>query len=508
MPDCSDGGNLLINPLDFSIFYNNVMRLALLKTVSARSLPWLLALVVLAVTGTSLTGYASGRLFLLFPALALVALACVPWLQVPKRSLGLYTLLAVGAFLLAVLAGTLLFHPQLIDMTFCRSFIMLALPFVLLLAALLCPQAFRNSQPLLLALAVFEAVLVAQTFYSYFTGWGEVHDLRNGIRRAFGAAGDSFTLLLSFMALLNFMRGKQLRFTLCMIALFMTGGKLAIGLVLIGLIATFPLLPKGDSAPKRAITAIALSLILALYLTLPSVRLDLTAPHQPAAVVVTREALATPAPKRLDLTAPHPPAAVAVAVAAGPEAPVPAAPAPIPHPAPYTEQSKPGIIVQMITATGLGRLISISAAAQMFWTHPLAGVGYNVSGQPEVFEPATTSDFFSLRDRYHILPQRLAAEKFIGNQLALTAAEQGIIGLAPLLVFVACAALLAYRVWMQALRQRPVGDYDHLAASAAIWLFLMMVLNQTAPWLVSGSVLLIWVALALALCASAQEERA
>jgi len=473
------------------------MRLASLQTASAQSLPWLLGLAVLALTGISLIGYDAGRALLLFPALTLVAFASLPWLRVPKASYGLYTLLAMGAFLAAILAGTALFHPQLITLSFCRAFIMLALPFVLLLAALLCPQAFKNNKPLLWAFAAFEAVLVAQIFYSYFSGWGEVHDLRNGIRRAFGVAGDSFTPLLSFFALLNVLRGRMWRFVLCMIALFMSGGKLAIGMVLLGLIATLPLLPRGREARLRTASYIAISLVLGFYIALPSVRTGLFA--APSIVSSPLETNAAPVPANVTKIA-----------AAPAQPPVPTStttPARSPV-SPYTEKLEPDIVVRLIIASGLGRIITIGAAADIFRNHPLAGVGYNQSGNPEIFGPAVRADFFGLQYRYNILPVRLTAEKFIGNQFAQIAAEQGIIGLVPFVLFCICGLFLICSTYKHMLRRTLKTDNDKLAAASAIWLFLMLLINQTAPWLVSGSVLTVWVALTLALCASQQDEPA
>lgn len=452
-------------------------------------MPWLFASVAAALAGISLLGYETGRPYLLFPTLLACLLACLPscltWLRTRRADLPLWVIATALIYIGTIIGTTYAVHAELLTPAFRNAMIMLALPLGLVLAGRMVPDLLQP-RALLLGILVLEVALVGQVFYSYYTGWGEVINSRDGIRRAFGAAGDSFTVLLVFTALLAFIRGKWLRFAFSLTAILMSSGKMALVILIIGMLASLPLQHASRITYVRTVFALLAALALGFTLTSQTVRQLLVIKPAHAAVLYT-------------------------AKPGGPAKPLARQEIAAPAPTPDSTQYHTTLITHMVrgsAATGLGRIVTIGAAVHIFLNHPVTGIGYGQSGRPENFQPAAKADYFGLVEHYKMHPTRLEAESFIGNQFALVAAEQGLLGLVPFMVFAVLAALLAFRVWRQLCMQKAgMDDTIALVATAAIWSFCIIVLNQTAAWLLSGAAMTIWLALCLGLCAAHYSQR-
>ena len=84
-------------------------------------------------------------------------------------------------------------------------------------------------------IAIMTLFLITTTtiFLSYLLGWGEVHQQSGDSIRAFGWLGDSFTPVIVFLILISFLLKNYLMLSMALIALLMTGGKAAIGMLIL-----------------------------------------------------------------------------------------------------------------------------------------------------------------------------------------------------------------------------------------------------------------------------------
>ncbi len=493
MPDCLTSGNLLIKQLFLRAFLT-VMTEISFTSLLTKAMPWLFAVPVMALAAGALTTPEFSRLWLLLPSLLVVTLAALPLVQKHKPDLPLYTLAAALLFITALTANTALNHTELLTPEFRNAVIMLVLPFGLLLAGLLAPRALlQNTKPLLLALLVLEVLLVGQIWYSYITGWGEVYDGRDGIRRAYGAAGDGYTVVLVFITLLNFVRLKALRFAFAFTAMLMCGGKMGLVLLIIGMVLSLPTLQLSHSRIKKLSFTVLLGLILGFGVTSAHVR-AIIMPAQLAYITST--------------TAPTPEVAAYLSTLPQESTNLTSAYLPGTEQEAWTKRSLPVHILYNAIGTGMGRLITLGAACQIFSQYPVSGIGYGQSGNPDIFIPAATADLFGLSVHFGLHPNRLASEKFIGNQTATIAAEQGLIGLVPFVLFCIAAILLSAKVWWQLKTSNQEPSTHHaLGTAASIWVFCLIAANQTASWLVPGTSMSIWLGLTLGLCAAAYREK-
>lgn len=465
-------------------------------------LPWLFTIIPLMIGLSSLTGHEFARPFLLFPSLLALSLVLIPLVKRPTTRLPALPLLGMGMYLCVILASTLLLYPQIISPAFINAFVMLVLPGALICAGWLHPELLRtNTKLLILALSLTELAIVGQIWVSYYTGLGEVMQLDDGIRRAYGSGGDAFTVVIVFFVFLNAARKNYLRMMAAITALFMSAAKMGIVLSVLGmLLLLFFLASRKHKALALAMLGIAIMAGIALtsqttrsytdplFLLTSNNNLAKNPPIEH--VVKTPQSNPLPAnhlappPSHLHTGQPHPPDL------------------------PITRREQRSLLKHMLIGlrgTGTGRLISIGAAWQMFSTHPLLGVGYGQANDPTVFREAVNADVLGLKDALQIPQSRLDAEKLVGNQTALVAAEHGLAGLIPFGLFCLTSCLMAFIILhrIRKIKGDSLSDFQSLALSSAIWVLLLVIGNQTAPWLLSASAMTIWLAFALGLCAAA-----
>ena len=443
---------------------------------------WLLGLLMAFIGIMSVAGVGFSRPFLLAPVLLALVFVSLHTRTLARTSCGLT--LAFAAYLAVLGMNIFFFHPELATLANFKGLVMLALGWGGFLAAL----QTKDSKPLLTGIAVTEFLLVGQIWLSFFTGWGEIIDSRDGIRRAYGWAGDGYSPLLVFLVLTNLFHARNIRAVIGTVALFMTGGKMSIMLAFLCFLVALPL------AQKRMMMALtfAASLILGMLVIDPDMRLTTAWETTPAPLVPGTQ-----------VTDPAPPPATRRETTSAPLVPGTQVTDPAPPPATTRKTTSAAeYLVNGAAATGLGRIISASAGWHMLHAYPAKGVGFGQSGRPEIFQPAVLADAFGLQQKWKVHTLRLLAEKDISNQTILTAAELGVPGAITFAIFCLLAVLACCKTWIHARSAPPASDMENIRAVAAIWCLVLIVFNQTAPWLLPGAATTLWLCIMLGLAVS------
>lgn len=456
-------------------------------------LRWIIASVMLAPLALTLAcffPYPQGRSLFVIPALGLSLVGTIAllirlglrrsWARLRHTTgfIGLST-----AMIALIAANIAVLHPDLASLGNIKAIITLALGFnVFLLTGLIASiapdLAYRR---ITLCTALLLGVLAAQIIFSYLTGWGEIYDQNDGARRAYGMAGDGFTLLLSFGCLWAMLGKRWLLGVAIGTALLMTGGRMGVLALILCISLSAPLLLGKERAHigrailllALAISACMITLHIADYLRHHPLLQDMQ-----LAQSTTIAAKVSPTPTMTN-----------IATLRAYNAQMPAHLRLINH------------YYYSALSTGSGRLIGLGAGLQMLQDNPLSGVGYGNS--TAVISAYAAQDFFALKDKINLPADRFTSERLIANQTATTAAETGWPGLVLFIGMCAAALWIAARSYLSILRQtHPRSRQDQLVLACSIWAMVLIAGNQTATWFLPASPNLLWLYICLGLCAA------
>lgn len=445
---------------------------------------WIIAsvmLVPLALALASFFPYPQGRSLFVIPALglSLVGTAALlichglrhSWARLRHTTI----LIGLSTAMIALIAANIaVLHPDLASLGNIKAIITLALGFnVFLLTSLIASiapdLAYRR---ITLCTALLLGVLAAQIIFSYLTGWGEIYDQNDGARRAYGMAGDGFTLLLSFGCLWAIMGQRVFLSALTGAALLMTGGRLALLSLLLCFVLYSPFLWQLGKSHTRTLILFVIKFF-ALCLIISSTADMVRSPNEYNRNQVPASAVRLSNIKELRT------ANVAL---------------------PWHLRTLNHYYYGAF-ATGSGRLIGLGAGLQMLQDNPLSGVGYGNS--TAVMNAYAAQDFFALKDKINISADRFTSERLIANQTATIAAETGWPGLALFIGMCAAALWIAVHSYLSILRQtHPLSSQDQLVLACSIWAMVLIVGNQTATWFLPASPNLLWLYICLGLCAT------
>lgn len=464
---------------------------------------WRTALKALPVAGTlplamalaSLLPYDMGRSFFVLPILGLLSMVGVMTFTWPKR-FGLIEAisLALGLYLGAIFFQLAFIHPELATAGNIKGLISLGMGWSVFVVLTQMPPSEQTIRWIERSLICLTVVVAAQIWVSYFTGWGEVHDTRDGVRRAFGMAGDNLTLVFVFLITWSFLRKKWALGTLALSALFMTGGRLSLALTLISLSLA---LISFEHTPTKERFKSVLIFCLAIVFSLVAVQ---------AGHFVSKEQAVPPAPLLSTTSAQTTTQATAQAVPAPPPPVVwtpPSDPDSVRGPKPFLERLE-NLYGAGALGTLRGRLISVGAGYDMFLSAPFTGVGFGQS--TPLFETAALADRLQLKEWAGARTPHFLAEKYIANQYLLTAAELGLLGLLPFMAFALCAFWLCVRAY-RAVYHTPLSDPRRaLALAASLWAGCLIVAGQTVAWFLPASPQTLWLGFTLGLATLAVRD--
>ena len=328
---------------------------------------------------------------------------------------------------------------------------------VTLVAFALIPLVNRNGDRDRLiegAITAAEFFIIGQLFLSFFLGIGEHHDYRSGVVRAFGFLGDSMSPILGFFVLKHALDRRPVRCLLSAFALAITGGKMALAIIFVGLIGLL-LLRRDFWRPMRNGFVAILLAQLALQLSF---------------------ALELPPNKFVDLYAEDPLLA--------------------------EEQSlgkRIEWLVKDIAASGSRRVLSLVAGIDIAYRHPLVGVGYLQTAKQ--IPVVATRDPFGV-DKFLEAPKvSWSKVKAVDNASLRMAAELGIVGL--VLFWTVCVGMiLIFLKPLADLRRSGPEMRNMLETAAAVWGISFILVNQTAAWMTPGHLQLTWLALCLGITAA------
>ena len=328
---------------------------------------------------------------------------------------------------------------------------------VTLVAFALIPLVNRNGDRDRLiegAITAAEFFIIGQLFLSFFLGIGEHHDYRSGVVRAFGFLGDSMSPILGFFVLKHALDRRPVRCLLSAFALAITGGKMALAIIFVGLIGLL-LLRRDFWRPMRNGFVAILLAQLALQLSF---------------------ALELPPNKFVDLYAEDPLLA--------------------------EEQSlgkRIEWLVKDIAASGSRRVLSLVAGIDIAYRHPLVGVGYLQTAKQ--IPVVATRDPFGV-DKFLEAPKvSWSKVKAVDNASLRMAAELGIVGL--VLFWTVCVGMiLIFLKPIADLRRSGPEMRNMLETAAAVWGISFILVNQTAAWMTPGHLQLTWLALCLGITAA------
>ena len=304
------------------------------------------------------------------------------------------------------------------------------------------------------AVTAAEVFIIVQWLVSFFSGLGEHHSYPSGAVRAFGFLGDSMSPILGFFVLKHALDRRPVRCLLSAFALAITGGKMALAIIFVGLIGLL-LLRRDFWRPMRNGFVAILLAQLALQLSF---------------------ALELPPNKFVDLYAEDPLLA--------------------------EEQSlgkRIEWLVKDIAASGSRRVLSLVAGIDIAYRHPLVGVGYLQTAKQ--IPVVATRDPFGV-DKFLEAPKvSWSKVKAVDNASLRMAAELGIVGL--VLFWTVCVGMiLIFLKPIADLRRSGPEMRNMLETAAAVWGISFILVNQTAAWMTPGHLQLTWLALCLGITAA------
>jgi len=405
------------------------------------------AALVLVMCVTFLFGQADITRWVTLPVLALLLTINLrpllsPQIDLPVIGLGLY-----GLFIATIPLTSFLGHPHLNMALVLKATIALGLMTAPWLGGL--AGYLDHKRLMVLAFRLMSYLFIIAIAFSYITGWGEIIDMKDGVRRAYASGGDGYTMTLVFLILFAAAELAYVRLALLFALLFLMGAKLGLIVTCVGLAALTPFLLKKE---KRVLLALMLALGTGagggLLITCNQLYL--------------KESQSTQIQATTDSTTPRPPI-----------------------PGDLPDFGLPTTLHYWLmgsVSTGIGRLICFGAGYQMFVDNPIYGVGYDQSANPEIFSTAARQDPLHLQSLIGFPDRRFAVEADISNQFFQVAAELGIIGLISFVFFSGFIVFFAVRCYRLALKHQ----VSALTLSSIVWLMLLVLGNQTSTWLQPG----------------------
>ena len=405
------------------------------------------AALVLVMCVTFLFGQADITRWVTLPVLALLLTINLRPLLSPQIDLPVIGLGLCGLFIATIPLTSFLGHPHLNMALVLKATIALGLMTAPWLGGL--AGYLDHKRLMVLAFRLMSYLFIIAITFSYITGWGEIIDMKDGVRRAYASGGDGYTMTLVFLILFAAAELAYVRLALLFALLFLMGAKLGLIVTCVGLAALTPFLLKKE---KRVLLALMLALGTGagggLLITCSQLYL--------------KESQSTQIQATTDSTTPRPPI-----------------------PGDLPDFGLPTTLHYWLmgsVSTGIGRLICFGAGYQMFVNNPIYGVGYDQSANPEIFSTAARQDPLHLQSLIGFPDRRFAVEADISNQFFQVAAELGIIGLISFVFFSGFIVFFAVRCYRLALKHQ----VSALTLSSIVWLMLLVLGNQTSTWLQPG----------------------
>jgi len=405
------------------------------------------AALVLVMCVTFLFGQADITRWVTLPVLALLLTINLRPLLSPQIDLPVIGLGLCGLFIATIPLTSFLGHPHLNMALVLKATIALGLMTAPWLGGL--AGYLDHKRLMVLAFRLMSYLFIIAIAFSYITGWGEIIDMKDGVRRAYASGGDGYTMTLVFLILFAAAELAYVRLALLFALLFLMGAKLGLIVTCVGLAALTPFLLKKE---KRVLLALMLALGTGagggLLITCSQLYL--------------KESQSTQIQATTDSTTPRPPI-----------------------PGDLPDFGLPTTLHYWLmgsVSTGIGRLICFGAGYQMFVNNPIYGVGYDQSANPEIFSTAARQDPLHLQSLIGFPDRRFAVEADISNQFFQVAAELGIIGLISFVFFSGFIVFFAVRCYRLALKHQ----VSALTLSSIVWLMLLVLGNQTSTWLQPG----------------------
>lgn len=304
------------------------------------------------------------------------------------------------------------------------------------------------------AVTAAEFFIIVQLLVSFFSGLGEHHSYPSGAVRAFGFLGDSMSPILGFFVLKHALDRRPVRCFLSAFALAITGGKMALAIIFVGLIGLL-LLRRDFWRPMRNGFVAILLAQLALQLGF---------------------ALELPPNKFVDLYAEDPLLA--------------------------EEQSLGKRIEWLgkdIVASGSRRVLSLVAGIDIAYRHPLVGVGYLQTAKQ--IPVVAARDPFGVGELMKAPKVAWSKVKAVDNASLRMAAELGIVGL--VLFWTVCVGMIMIFLKPLVGLRGPLSDkISTFEIAAAVWGISFILVNQTAAWMAPGHPQLTWLAVCLGIVAA------
>lgn len=423
----------------------------------------LTAALVLVMCGTFLLGQAEITRWVTLPVLALLLAINLHPLLSPQIDLPVIGLGLCGFYIATIPLTSFLGHPHLNMALVLKATIALGLMTAPWLGGLAC--YLDHKRLMILAFRLMSYLFICAIIISYIFGWGEIIDMRDGVRRAYASGGDGYTMALVFLILFAAAELAYVRLALLFTLLFLMGAKLGLGLSIIGLTGLTPLIIRHN---KKGALFLILSLLLgsSAGIAITYNQLYFKHPQTPTADAFTQQ----PAQSLKTVASSLPvPQNIQEVLQTGD----------LPHSGLGTTAN---YWLMGSLSTGIGRLICFGAGYQMFLDSPIYGVGYDQSATPDILNTAARQDPFHLQKLIGFPDSRFAAEADISNQFFQVAAELGIIGLIGFVLFSGFIVFFAVRCYKLALKHHASA----LVLSSIVWLILLVLGNQTSTWLQPG----------------------
>ena len=408
----------------------------------------LAAALVLVMCGTFLFGQADITRWVTLPVLALLLAINLRPLLSPQIDLPVIGLGLCGLYIATIPLTSFLGHPHLNMALVLKATIALGLMTAPWLGGL--AGYIDHKRLMALAFRLMSYQFIIAITFSYVTGWGEIIDMKDGVRRAYASGGDGYTMALVFLILFAAAELAYVRLALLFALLFLMGAKLGLILTCVGLATLTPFLIKSE---KRVLLALMLALSCGAGggLLISGNQLYLKESQSTQTQAITNNSIT-------------------------PQTPIPGD---------LPDFGLPTTLHYWLmgsVSTGIGRLICFGAGYQMFLDNPIYGVGYDQSANPEIFSTAARQDPLHLQSLIGFLDHRFTTEADISNQFFQVAAELGIIGLICFALFSGFIVFFVVRCYRLALKHQAPA----LVLSSIVWLMLLVLGNQTSTWLQPG----------------------
>ncbi len=303
-----------------------------------------------------------------------------------------------------------------------------------------------------------ELLLVVNVLVSFFWGIGEYYSYRGGGARAFGLLSDSVSPIVGFFVLKNAIENKKSMTLLLSFVLAATGGKMALGITIVGFVI-LALLGRGF---RKTVYLGFVAIVLSQIMLHASFELELS-------------------PNKFVSSSMEPPSLLqsfSSFVIPNAEA----------------KQTVSEVVTDTIQS-GSRRVLSLAAGIEIARTNPFFGVGYRQSA--DQISNIATIDPFGVGDLLEAPKVGWEQIKGVQNASLRVAAETGFVGLVFFWVF--CFGMLIVFIKSLMAQQRSAfNNLDSVKVAASVWGISLILFNQTVAWMEPAHLQLIW----LSLCVS------